>query len=95
MRFFLNSENKLIPVSTGEIQYACGGNNKSGIRSRQVPVWRGLISIVLSVIHSGSNNKHRAQKIKSFCSSSLWTCSHQMVILLSQNKITDFLMILA
>ena len=29
--------------------YAFGENNKSGIRSRQVPVWRGLISIVLSV----------------------------------------------
>ena len=25
------------------------------IRSRQVPVWRGLISIVLSVINSGPN----------------------------------------
>ena len=33
MRFFLNSENKLIPVSTGEIQYACGENKQSGIRS--------------------------------------------------------------
>ena len=27
--------------------------------------------------------------------SSLWTCSHHMVILGSQNKNTDFLMILA
>ena len=30
-----------------------------------------------------------AQKIKNFCSSSLWTCLHHMVILRSQNKITD------
>ena len=29
------------------------------------------------------------------CSSSLWTCLHHMVIIKSQNKITDFLMILA
>ena len=34
-------------------------------------------------------------KIKNFCSSSLWTCLHHMVILRSQNKITDFLKILA
>ena len=36
-----------------------------------------------------------AQKLKNFCSSSLWTCLHHMVILKSQNKINDFLMILA
>ena len=36
--------------------YAFGANNESGIRSRQVPVWRKLISIVLSVIISGPNN---------------------------------------
>ena len=36
-----------------------------------------------------------AQKFKNFGSSSLWTCLHHMVILISQNKITDFLMILA
>ena len=36
-----------------------------------------------------------AQKLKNLCSSSLWTCLHHMVILRSQNKITDFLMILA
>ena len=35
--------------------YAFRENNESGIRSRQVPVWRGLISIVLSVINSGPN----------------------------------------
>ena len=29
------------------------------------------------------------------CSSCLWTCLHHMVILKSQNKITDFFMILA
>ena len=36
-----------------------------------------------------------AQKIKIFCSSSIWTCLHHMVILGSQNKITAFLMTLA
>ena len=36
--------------------YAFGENNESGIRSRQVPVWRGLISVVLSLIDSGPNN---------------------------------------
>ena len=35
-----------------------------------------------------------AEKIKNFCSSSLWTCLHNMVILGGQNKITDFFMIL-
>ena len=37
----------------------------------------------------------RSRKIKNFCSSSLWTCLHHMVILRCQNTITDFLMILA
>ena len=32
----------------------------------------------------------RSTKIKNFCSFSLWTCLHHMVILRSQNKITDF-----
>ena len=36
-----------------------------------------------------------AQKLKNFCSSSLWTCLHHMVILRIQNKITDFFIILA
>ena len=34
-----------------------------------------------------------AEKLKNFCSSSLWTCLHHMVILRSQNKINDFFMI--
>ena len=34
-------------------------------------------------------------KIKKNCSSSLWTCLHHMVILRTQNKITDFFIILA
>ena len=37
----------------------------------------------------------RSRQIKNLCSSSLWTCLHHMVILGSQNKITDFFMILA
>ena len=36
-----------------------------------------------------------AQKLNNFCSSSLWTCLHHMVILKGQNKITDLFMILA
>ena len=44
----------------GQVKYnsihAFGENNESGIRRRQVPVWRGLISIVLSVINLGPNN---------------------------------------
>ena len=34
---------------------AFGNNNESGIWSRQVPVWRGLISIFLSVDNLGPN----------------------------------------
>ena len=43
--------------------YAFGENNESGIRSRQVPVLRGLISIVLSVINSGPNNYYGIDRI--------------------------------
>ena len=31
-----------------------------------------------------------AEKFKNICSSSLWTSLHQMVMLRSQNQITDF-----
>ena len=41
------------------------------------------------------NSECAAEKLKNFCSSSLWTCLHHMVILGSQNEITDFFMILA
>ena len=34
--------------------------------------------------------KCAAQNQKNVCSSSLWTCLHHMVILRSQNNITDF-----
>ena len=45
--------------------YAFGENNESGIRSRprQVPDWRGLISIVFSVINSGLNNYYGIERI--------------------------------
>ena len=43
--------------------YAFGGNNETGILSRQVSVWRGLISIVLSVINSGLNNYNGIDRI--------------------------------
>ena len=36
-----------------------------------------------------------AEKFKNFCSYRLWSCLYHMVILRSQNKITDFFMILA
>ena len=39
--------------------------------------------------------KCATQKFKNFCSSSLWTSLHHMVIIRSQNKITDIFMILA
>ena len=43
--------------------YAFGENNESGIRSRQVPVWRRLISIILSEINSGPNNYYGIDSI--------------------------------
>ena len=43
--------------------YAFGEDNEYGIRSRQVPVWRGLISIVLSVIISVPNNYYGIDRI--------------------------------
>ena len=45
----------------------------------------GILSLISSLA-----DKCAAKKLKNFCSSSLWTCSHYMVILRSQNKITDF-----
>ena len=47
------------------------------------------IYIYISI--SGLTGECAAEKFKNFCSSSLWTCLHHMVILGSQNKITDFL----
>ena len=44
---------------------------------------------------SSLTGEYAAEKLKNFCSSSLWTCLHHMFILKSKNKITDFLMILA
>ena len=43
--------------------YAFGENIGSGIRSRQVPVWSGLISIVLREINSGPNNYYGTDRI--------------------------------
>ena len=56
-----------------------------------VSIWniRNFVSI------SSLTGECAAEKLKNFCSSSLWTCLHHMVILRSQNKITDFFMILA
>ena len=42
---------------------------------------------------SSLTGKIAAQTLKFFCSSSLWTCLHHIVS--SQNKITDFCVILA
>ena len=52
-------------------------------------MFSGFVSI------SSLTGECAAQKLKNLCSSSLWTCLHHMVILRSQNKITDFWMILA
>ena len=43
---------------------------------------------------SSLTGKCAAQKLKNFCGTSLWTCLRHMVIIKSQNKITNFLMIL-
>ena len=40
---------------------------------------------------SSLTGKCTAHKLKNFCSSILWTCLHYMVILIGQNRITDFL----
>ena len=50
--------------------------------------WLSIIRNFASI--SSLTGECAAQKIKNFCSSSLWTWSHHMVILISQNKITDF-----
>ena len=42
------------------------------------------------VFISRLTGKCAAQKLKNFCSSSLWTCSHHMPILKSENKDSDF-----
>ena len=47
------------------------------------------------VFISRLTGKCETQKFKDLHNSSLWTCSHHMAILKSQNKNTDFLMILA
>ena len=43
--------------------YAFGEKNESGILSRQVPVRKGLISIVSNVINSGPNNYYGIDRI--------------------------------
>ena len=53
------------------------------------------LEIRIFVSISSLTGDSAAQKLKHFRSSSLWTCLHHIVILRRQNKITDFLMILA
>ena len=53
--------------------YAFGENNESGIWSQQVPVWRGLISIVLSVINSGPNNYYGIDRIPVYTGSGMYS----------------------
>ena len=55
--------------------YAFGENNESG---RQVPVWRGLISIVLSVINSGPNNYYGIDRVPVWTGSGMYRlhCIH-------------------
>ena len=50
----------------------------------------GISSLYLAQLVSAQH-----KNFKHFCSSSLWTSLNHMVILRSQNKITDFFMILA
>ena len=50
----------------------------------------GILSSIFSL-----TGKWTAQKLKNFRLSIIWTCLHYMVILISQNRITDFFMILA
>ena len=66
--------------------YAFGENNESDIRSRQVPVWRGLISIVLSVINSGTNNYYGIDRIP-VCTGSGMYRLHCICILQISGKI--------
>ena len=69
--------------------YAFGENNESGIRSRQVPVWRGLISFVLSVINSEPNNDYGIDRIP-VCTGSGMYRLHCMMILLHLRKCLVF-----
>ena len=57
--------------------------------------WLSKISNHDIVSVSSLTGKCTARKLKNFCSSSLWTFLHHMVILRSQNKINGFFMILA
>ena len=43
--------------------FVFGENNESCIGSRQAPVWKGLISIVLNVINSGPYNYYGIDRI--------------------------------
>ena len=58
--------------------------------------WHEIDTVILSAAGHISYrfHPHQAQKLKYDCSSSLWTCLHHMVMVKSQNKITDFFMIL-
>ena len=56
--------------------------------------WRSRDARVTHAFCLWGPGKCAAEKLKNVCSSSLWTCLHHMVIFWSQNKITDFLMIL-
>ena len=67
--------------------YAFGENNESGIRSRQVPVWRGLINIVVSVINSGPNNYYGIDRIP-VCPGSVCTGCTVYHILQNKSKFT-------
>ena len=68
--------------------YAFGENKKSGIRSRQVPVWRGLISIVLSVINSGPNNYYGIDRIPVCTGSGMYL--HSTVLSTNMPTVTRF-----
>ena len=69
--------------------YAFGENNEAGIRSRQAPVWRGLINIVVSVINSGPNNYYGIDRI-TVCTGSVCRPTGCTVYHILQNKSTIF-----
>ena len=50
---------------------------------------------IMSLYRTRLTGKCATQKLKNLSTSKQWTCLHHMVILRSQNKNTDFVMILA
>ena len=86
-----NSLGHCLCVHQGKISAA------AGFKPGTTGLWVNHATSELTWRHSLTSltGECAAEKLRNFCCSSLWTCLHHMVILLSQKKITDFLMILA